>query len=107
AAVLHVGSGCQYSTLAAAVSAAKAHAGADTIAITGNLNITATVTVRDPAPLTIEGGYATCSAATSGGTHSTLDANNLSTDPLQPKTVIYQTSDNGSGSKIGGNLTLK
>ena len=103
AAIFHVGTGCQYSTLAAAVAAAKAAAGADTIAITGNLNITATVTVRDAAPLTIEGGYASCSATTSSGVHSTLDANNLAIT----SSVIYQTSDNGSGSNIGGNLTLK
>lgn len=107
AAVFHVGTGCTYTSLQAAVNAAKSAAGADTIAITGNLNITSTVTVRDPAPLTIEGGYASCGATTSNGSHSTLDANNLSTDPLNPKTVIYQTSDNGSGSNIGGNLTLK
>jgi len=103
AAVFHVGTGCAYTNLAAAVAAAKAAAGADTIAITGNLNITATVTVRDPSPVTIEGGYASCSATASSGTHSTLDANNLAIT----SSVIYQTSDNGSGSNIGGNLTLK
>jgi len=110
AAVLHVGPGCTYNTnsgasaaLQAAVTQAKANPGADTIAITGNLNITATVTVRDAAALTIEGGYASCIATASSGVHSTLDANNLALT----SSVIYQTSDNGSGSKIGGNLTLK
>jgi len=103
AAILHVGTGCQYSTLAAAVAAAKTNAGADTIAITGNLSITSTVTVRDANALTIEGGYASCSATTSNGTHSTLDANSLSTT----SSAIHQDSDDGSGNDLGGNLTLR
>jgi len=75
AALLHVGAGCQYATLAEAVAAANTSAGADTIAIrSGTYVITATITVTDANALTIEGGYVSCSATTPTSESPTLDA---------------------------------
>ena len=61
--------------MAAAVTAASANAGPDTIAIrSGTYAITATIVVADANALTIEGGYVSYSATTPTSESPTLDA---------------------------------
>ena len=82
AALLHVGPGCQYSTTSdataafkAAIAAAKANTGADTIAVvSGTYAITDSLIIDDSAALTIEGGYVNCSATVVSSEQPTLDA---------------------------------
>ena len=87
AVLLHVGAGCQYSTTSdataafkAAIAAAKTNAGADTIAVvSGTYAITDSLIIDDSAALTIEGGYANCSATAVASEQPTLDADTKAT----------------------------
>jgi len=100
AATFHVGSGCAYSTIAAAVTAAKANAGADLIAVnTGSYAITTYIDINDSSDLTIQGGYASCSATASTG-QSTLDAG---TKPTASAAVLFH---HGAGALALRNLRI-
>lgn len=96
----HVGPTCTYHDVATAATAAKAHAGADTIAVnTGTYALAATITLTDTSDLTIDGGYASCTATTSSG-RSTLDANAMVT----PGSMLYQ---HGTGALTLRHLNIR
>jgi hypothetical protein len=107
---------CQYHTIAAAVQAAGQVSGPELIAVSGvTWNAQTTVTDHDPDGLTIEGGFANCSAGISTG-RTTLDGSGaVQTGPLfvhsgnGPLTLLHLTLQNGKGaiqSVVAGPLTL-
>lgn len=60
--------GCGYTTIQAAINAAAAHVGPDTVLVSDTLSYTdQQLIVADSAPLTLRGGYSTCLGRPGGG----------------------------------------
>lgn len=107
---------CQFHDLGAAVQAEANSSGFDLIAVSGTTwTAQTTVTDHDPDGLTIEGGYANCSAGLSSG-RTTLDGSGaVPSGPLfvhagnGPLTLRHLILQNGAGaiqSVVAGPLTL-
>lgn len=109
-------SACQYHDIGAAVQAAGQVSGPELIAVSGGpWTGQTTITDHDPDGLTIEGGFANCSAGISTG-RSTLDGQGaVPAGPLfvhsgnGPLTLLHLILQNGNGgiqSVVAGPLTL-
>jgi hypothetical protein len=107
---------CNYHDIGAAVQAAGQAAGPELIAVSGNWTQQTTITDHDSDGLTIEGGFANCSAGVSSG-RSTLDGQGMPlTAPLivhsgnGPLTLLHLIVQNGNAggieSVVAGPLTL-
>ena len=107
---------CQYHDIAAAVQAAGQAAGPELIALSGGpWTAQATITDHDFDGLTIEGGFANCSAGVSSG-RTTLDGQGASPagplivhsgfGPLTLRHLILQNAHGGLQSVAAGALTL-
>jgi hypothetical protein len=107
---------CQYHDIAAAVQAAGQAAGPELIAISGGpWTGQTTITDHDSDGLTIEGGFANCSAGISTG-RSTLDGQGAlpagplivhsGNGPLTLLHLILQNAQGGIQSVVAGHLTL-
>ena len=80
-----VGSGasCTHSSIAAAIAAAEANAGADTIRVTRSTPyVQQAIVLTTAQTLDIVGGYATCNQTTSDGVASTIDGAGGATEPV-------------------------
>ena len=107
---------CQYHDIAAAVQAAGAAGGPEVIAISGGTwTAQTTIVDHDSDGLTIEGGFANCSAGVSTG-RTTLDGQGASpagplivhsgSGPLNLRHLILQNAQGGIQSVAAGPLTL-
>ncbi|HEY6939927.1 hypothetical protein [Dokdonella sp.] len=107
---------CQYHDLGAAVAAAAQSPGFDLIAVSGGPWTAQTSIVdHDPDGLTIEGGYANCSAGLSSG-RTTLDGAGAQpagplfvhsgNGPLTLRHLVLQNAAGGIQSVVAGPLTL-
>jgi hypothetical protein len=107
---------CQYHDIGAAVQAAANSPGFDLVAVSGTTwSAQTTITDHDPDGLTIEGGFANCSAGISTG-RTTLDGSGaVAAGPLivhsgnGPLTLLHLILTNGKGaiqSVVAGPLTL-
>ena len=77
------GTGCTHSTIQAAVNAANANPGLDFIIITRSLGYTAqAVKIQQAQPLTILGGYATCTTTVPSGERTIVSGNGGSADSV-------------------------
>jgi len=117
------GTGCTHTTIQAAVSAAAANPGADTVRITRSFTDTGQhVVVNDTQNLIITGGFANCASTVSDGQKTTISAagssgrvfnitnTNSSTITLQLLRLTGGNAGSGYGGGIyffgGGNLEL-
>lgn len=74
--------GCTHASIQAAIDAASANPGPDTVLIARNTSWTAqALVVNTPQELTLQGGYDTCATATPNG-NTTLDGNGGSAQPV-------------------------
>ena len=77
------GTGCTHSTIQAAVNAANANPGRDSIIITRSLGYTAqAVKIQQPQSLTLAGGYATCADSAPSGERTIVSGNGGSADSV-------------------------
>ncbi|MEO5625310.1 MAG: hypothetical protein ABIQ70_04810 [Dokdonella sp.] len=109
---------CTHTTIAAAISSAEAHPGADTIQVASNQNYTAqAIAFTTGQQLAIVGGFADCSQLASDGSHGIIDGAGGITDPVFRITVntgglvqlSYLTIQHGDedGSGKGGGVYFK
>ncbi len=77
------GTGCTHSTIQAAVNAANANPGRDSIIITRSLSYTAqAVKIQQAQSLTLAGGYATCADSAPSGERTIVSGNGGSADSV-------------------------
>ena len=77
------GTGCTHSSIQAAVNAANANPGRDSIIITRSLSYTAqAVKIQQPQSLTLAGGYATCADNAPSGERTIVSGNGGSADSV-------------------------
>ncbi len=77
------GTGCTHSTIQAAVNAADANPGRDSIIITRSLSYTAqAVKIQQAQSLTLAGGYATCADSAPSGERTIVSGNGGSADSV-------------------------
>lgn len=110
AATLTVGaasSGCNHITIQAAVNAAQANAGADTIRVSRSAAWTAqAINITTDDELTVVGGYATCGSATPDGTQTVISGSGGAAAPVIVirgngtiflRNLVIQDGDNPNG----------
>jgi hypothetical protein len=117
------GSGCTHTTIQAAINAAAANPGVDTVRITRSLTYSGQhIVVNDNQNLTIVGGFATCASTVSDGQKTVISAasttgrvfnitnTNSSTITLQLLRLTGGNAGSGYGGGLyffgGGNLEL-
>jgi len=78
-----LGDGCSHATIAAAIAAAEANPGADTIRVTRSLAYQQqSVILTTSQELEVTGGYATCAQASNDGVRTIIDGAGGATDPV-------------------------
>lgn len=107
------GSGCTHTTIQAAINAAAANPGADTVRITRSLTYTAQhITVNDSQNLNIVGGFATCTATASDGQKTVVSGvgsagrvfNIANTSSSTISMRLLRLTGGNAGSGYGGGL---
>jgi hypothetical protein len=81
--IVGTGTGCTHSTIQAAVNAAAANGGSNTVRITRSLTYTAqALTITTSQELTLIGGFATCAQNTADGLRTTVSGAGGATEPV-------------------------